>query len=148
MPEARLLGLGLPLELLWEVAQFPLYTVWHQASWGYSLFALVHCTFGDLLILLGAFELSALALGSRRWLAEAPLRFLVGAGLFIFLGAAYTVFSEIWNVQVRGNWAYTELMPLLPGLEVGATPFLQWVLIPPVLVGYLRILERAHAQSP
>ncbi len=33
-PEVRLIMLALPLELLWEVAQFPLYTVWHQNDWG------------------------------------------------------------------------------------------------------------------
>jgi hypothetical protein len=33
LPEFRLMALALPLHLLWEIAQFPLYTVWHQNEW-------------------------------------------------------------------------------------------------------------------
>ncbi|MBI3345037.1 MAG: hypothetical protein HY028_09335 [Gammaproteobacteria bacterium] len=38
IPEVRLLVLGLPLQVLWETAQLPLYTVWYQKGWGYILY--------------------------------------------------------------------------------------------------------------
>lgn len=60
IPEIQLLTLALPLELFWEVAQFPLYTVWHEGDWSYILFGLAHCTLGDLLILLVIFWVVAL----------------------------------------------------------------------------------------
>ena len=50
LPEIQLLMFGLPLQLLWEIAQFPLYTVWHEGDWGYILYGLAHCTLGDLLM--------------------------------------------------------------------------------------------------
>jgi hypothetical protein len=44
LPEVRLMILALPLHLLWEIAQFPLCTVWHQNDWSYILYGLAHCT--------------------------------------------------------------------------------------------------------
>jgi hypothetical protein len=99
-PETRLLRLALPIETLWEIVQFPLYTVWHERGWGYILYSLVHCTAGDLLILLVCYEFVALMNRTRHWYRERAL----GNGLlFTVLGAAYTVFSERYNVGVAGN---------------------------------------------
>ncbi len=135
-PEVRLLLFGLPLELLWETAQFPLYDVWHQNDWGYILYGLAHCTLGDLLILLVLYEIVALLNRNRAWYMTNKV--LVGGALFTLLGVGYTIYSEIMNVRVKGTWGYTELMPLIPVIEVGGMPFLQWVLIPPVLLWLMR----------
>lgn len=137
IPEMQLLFVGLPLQLLWEIAQFPLYTVWHEGSWSYILYGLGHCTLGDLLILLVAFELTALVARTRYWHLSAPLRY---TPLLTGLGLAYTVYSETINVRVKGTWGYTELMPVVPGIEIGGMPFLQWLLIPAVLVVLMRAL--------
>ncbi len=48
----------------------------------------------------------------------------------IRLGAAYTVFSEWINVDIRGSWSYTAAMPVLPLLQTGLTPLLQWLVVP------------------
>ena len=63
----QLLTLALPLELLWEVARFPLYTVWHESDWSYILYGLAHCTLDDLLILLVVYWVVALLNRNRRW---------------------------------------------------------------------------------
>ena len=39
------IGLG---NLVWEFAQLPLYTIWHTGSPGEILFAVLHCTGGDI----------------------------------------------------------------------------------------------------
>ncbi len=135
-PEVRLLLFALPLELLWETAQFPLYDVWHQNDWGYILYGLAHCTLGDLLILLVLYEIIALVNRNRAWYMTNKV--LTGGALFTLLGAGYTIYSEIMNVRVKGTWGYTELMPLIPVIDVGGMPFLQWVLIPPVLLWLMR----------
>ncbi|HKJ76389.1 MAG TPA: hypothetical protein VKA64_04220 [Gammaproteobacteria bacterium] len=144
VPELRLLALALPVEFLWEVAQFPLYDVWHDNGWGYILYGLVHCTLGDLLILLVTYALIAVLRG-RSWYLHFPIS---GGFAFTALGVGYTVFSELTNVRVESTWGYTELMPIIPVLEVGGTPFLQWLLIPPVLVWMMRLLSHHdHPQS-
>lgn len=136
-PEFRLVVLALPLELLWEIAHFPLYDVWHQNDWRYILYGLAHCTLGDLLILLVIYELTALLARDRHWYLAANGILSKGL-LFTLLGAVYTVFSEIMNVRIKGTWGYTEMMPIIPVVEIGATPFLQWILIPPVLIWLMR----------
>ena len=137
MPEVQLAMIGLPLSLLWEVAQFPLYTVWHQNDWGYILYGLAHCTAGDLLILLVIYELVALLNRNRRWFEG---KILFNGLLFTLAGLGYTIYSEITNVRIKGTWGYTELMPIVPVIEIGGTPFLQWLLIPPILLGLMRLL--------
>lgn len=144
LSELRLLVLGLPLELLWEIAQFPLYDVWHEHDWGYILYALAHCSAGDLLILLVAYESVALLRRDRYWFRNSPWT----SGLaFTLLGAGYTVLSELRRVRVLGSWAYTELMPVVPVIGIGGMPFLQWLLIPPVLVTLVRFVPEQEGQG-
>lgn len=144
-PEVRVLMLGLPLELLWEIAQFPLYTVWYEQSWTYILYSLLHCTFGDLLILLIAYEAVALAHRNRRWFVAHPLS---GGLAFTLLGVGYTIYSEIKNVRIEQTWGYTAHMPIVPLLGVGLAPLLQWVVIPPLLIGLLRKPSTPQINSP
>lgn len=122
---------------LWEIAQFPLYTVWHEGDWGSILSGLIHCTLGDLLILLVVYELVALLCRSRHWYVHTVL---LGGMLFTLAGTAYTVFSEILNVRTKGTWDYVSAMPMVPILGVGGTPFLQWLLIPPILLWLMRLV--------
>lgn len=135
-PEIQLLILALPLHLLWEIAQFPLYTIWHEADWGSILYALVHCTLGDLLIMLGAYWGISILNRSRYWIYSPSYLNVV---FFTLSGLVYTVYSEIVNTRIKDTWTYTELMPIVPVIEVGGMPFLQWLLIPPVLVGLINL---------
>jgi len=136
--------LGLPLSLLWEIAQFPLYTVWHQNDWGYILYGLAHCTLGDLLILLSIYELVALLNRNRYWVER---NVLFNGIIFTLGGVGYTIYSEITNVRIKGTWGYTDLMPIVPIVEIGGMPFLQWLLIPPILLGLMRLLRPVKEPS-
>jgi hypothetical protein len=137
-PEYLLLLISLPLQLLWEIAQFPLYTVWHEGDWGFILYGLVHCTLGDLMILLSVFWLVSILNRSRLWVFSPSMPNIV---LFTVLGLSYTIFSEILNTRIKGTWGYTELMPIVPVIEIGGMPFLQWLLIPPVLVWLMKVMK-------
>ena len=118
------------LNLAWEIAQLPLYTVWKEASPGYVAFAVVHCTAGDILI--GAASLAiALMLGREGGLPQWHWRRIVAVTLV--LGPAYTMFSE-WLNTVLFRWSYSEAMPTLAfdGIRFGVSPLLQWLVIPPL----------------
>lgn len=141
MPEFLLLVLSVPLQLLWEIAQFPLYTVWHEGDWSFILYGLVHCTLGDLLILLSVFWLVSLLNRSRHWIFSPSLPNIV---LFTVLGLTYTIFSEILNTRIKETWGYTELMPIVPVIEIGGMPFLQWLLIPPILIWLMQLVRPAQ----
>lgn len=136
IPELQLLMFGLPLELLWEIAQFPLFTVWQEGEWSYILYGLAHCTLGDLLVLLVTYWVVAMLNHNRSWYQS---NILPNGFLFTFLGLGYTIYSEIMNVNIKGNWDYTALMPIVPVIEIGGMPFMQWVLIPPVLLWLMRM---------
>ena len=116
------------LNLVWESAQLPLYSLWKEARPGYIVFSVVHCTLGDLAIgsvaLLFALVLTrSTALARWNWGRIAVLVTLMAAG--------YTLFSESVNVSSQ-NWQYSRLMPVVRafGLEVGLSPLAQWLVIP------------------
>ena len=141
IPEIRLLSIALPLELLWEIAQFPLFTLWYEGSWPSILFALVHCTLGDLIIMFCAYSLVSLINKSRFWYQN-KAAILLNGFLFTLFGLTYTVYSETINVSIRGTWEYTELMPMIPLLNVGSMPFLQWLIIPPLSLYFLILINK------
>lgn len=120
--------------LLWEVFQLPLFTLWQTARPGYLAFAVLHCWVGDLLITLFSLGLGVLAVG-RSW----PSRDYVPVAIVtLLLGLAYTVFSEWLNVEVRGSWGYASAMPRVPPLGTGLSPLLQWVVVPLVAFTWAR----------
>ena len=113
------------LNLLWEVLQLPLYTLWDEGPPATIAFAVVHCTLGDLLIATASLFAALVLLGGKNWPQE---RYWRVALLASAVGASYTVFSEWNNTVVTRTWAYSSLMPTLWG--IGLSPVLQWVLIP------------------
>jgi hypothetical protein len=127
------------LHLVWETAQLPLYTIWSTGTRLEILFAVIHCTGGDLLITASALTLAALIARIGSW----PFFGNRMAVTTILLGLGYTVFSEWLNTQVRQSWSYTEAMPLLPPIGTGLTPFLQWLIVPAIAFGYVRRKAKA-----
>jgi hypothetical protein len=133
------------IDLFWEAAHLPLYALWHIGTLRENLFAVVHCTAGDLLIALAALTTGLMLAGHRDWPAR---RFAAVAGFTLAVGFGYTVFSEWLNVVVRKSWAYSSLMPVISifSLNLGLSPLLQWVVVP-VLALYAsrRIGSRASS---
>lgn len=113
--------------LIWETAHIPLYTIWVEGSWSEITFAIIHCTGGDLLIAMSTLLLSLFLVGEHAWPAAR-------AGLVLCLavafGVSYTVFSEWLNIVIRAAWAYRDIMPVVPVLDAGLTPLLQWLVVP------------------
>ena len=118
------------LNLAWEVLQLPLYRIWSVASAGDILFAIVHCTLGDVLIGFASLVL-ALILAAEESLARWHWRRIVS--LMLLLGPGYTIFSE-WVNTTLVRWSYSELMPTLriAGFKLGVSALLQWLILPPL----------------
>lgn len=128
--------------LLWEIAQLPLYTLWTEAQSAYIVYAVLHCTAGDVLIGFGALltALIATRAGSlREW------RWVRVSVVAVLLGLAYTAFSEWTNTVVRVGWVYSEWMPILPVLQIGLSPVLQWLVVPTAVLTLSR--RRASSRS-
>lgn len=134
------------LNLLWEVAHARLYTLWYEAKPTYIAFSILHCTLGDVLI--GPAALFTALIAGR----EGPVarwRWFRVAVLTVLIGLAYTVFSEWMNLTVLRSWTYAESMPTvrLGALEIGLTPLLQWLVIPPVSLYLARATGRRFLQQ-
>jgi hypothetical protein len=50
------------------------------------------------------------------------------------MGITYTAFSEYVNVYVRGSWGYSDMMPIIPLVEVGVIPLIQWLVLPSIIL--------------
>jgi len=122
--------------LLWEVAHIPLYTIWVEGTWGEIVFAVVHCTGGDLLIAMSSLLLALFFFGTGAW-PQARVYPVFGAMLAI--GFGYTIVSEWLNIEVREAWAYRDIMPVIPFIDAGLTPMLQWLIVP--FVAYFGALK-------
>lgn len=133
--------LGL-LNLAWEAVHVRLYTLWDEANAAYIAFSVVHCTLGDVLIGGLALMLSLIFL---RQPAAAHWRWGKIAALTVVLGVAYTAFSEWMNLTILRSWAYAETMPTvaLGDMEIGLSPLLQWIVLPPLALSLARKVSLA-----
>lgn len=137
------LGIIAAGNLAWESAHIPLYTIWHDGTAGEIVFAIVHCTAGDVMIAGAALLGAVLVAGRRVWPHGCHGRV---AALAVAGGVLYTVFSEWLNTTVQASWAYTPLMPTLPVLGTGLSPLLQWIVIPLAAFGLVRRARPAVGQ--
>ena len=92
---------------------------------------------GDGMIMVVCYFILAVVTGSRWWVLSPRPRQLLG---FIAAGVLITVAIEHIATRSGGSWGwrYSPLMPLLPLLEAGLAPVLQWILLPPLVIWFVR----------
>lgn len=114
----------------------PLYTIWNEGTPGEITFAALHCTGGDLLIAMASLILALLIAGDG-W-PQSQTAFHRVVALTLSFGIGYTIFSEWLNIVVREAWAYSELMPIIPVIDAGLSPVLQWIAVPLTAFWWMR----------
>jgi hypothetical protein len=125
--------LAFALNLIWELAQLPLYTLADRPA-GEIAYGIVHCTLGDGLIAFCGYLLVSLLLRSPDWPTKRPW---AGIGLFSVLSVAFTAWSEWYNVYRTGSWAYAASMPTILG--IGLSPLVQWIAVPGAMLALWRL---------
>ena len=125
----RYLALLLIVNLVWEVVQIPLYTLWSEGRPDEIAWAILHCTAGDGLVGAAALGGAVVLTASWDWPARGFIRVAFVATL---LGVVATIVLEWLNVEVWRSWTYAAAMPRLPPLGTGLSPLLQWLLLPPL----------------
>jgi hypothetical protein len=141
-------ALAFVLNLTWEIAHVRLYTIWAAGDGMNVAWALLHCSLGDVVIALAMFALAGIVLQRADWPASRPW---IGGAIVVIGAATFTAWSEWYNVYRAGTWGYTASMPLIFG--IGFSPLLQWIVLPPAMVGAYRMLKPAlfgqrSSQSP
>ena len=111
----------------WEALQMPFYTLWQAGAPAAIAANVVVCTAIDTLIALGALTMAILLFRGSAWPAHGYSQIALAAGVF---GIAYTIASERVNVEILSTWAYSEHMSVVPLVDVGVTPIIQWIVIP------------------
>lgn len=134
IPEVNLCVTSFFLNFFWEVIQTYFYTM-RDAPFSTMLYGWLHCTLGDVFLTLGSFWVISIFNRNRRWFLRLNRLNLIA---FIMIGMIATVISERVSVHIYRSWSYNKLMPIIPWLKIGLTPFLQWMIIPPVVLLLLR----------
>ena len=135
LPELNVAVFAFLLNLVWEFAQVPLFGGMPLTAHWPAVQVCAQAAIGDVVLALVAFWAVAAGWRSRRWVLRATYPRMVG---FVAVGISITVVMEWTATHVLGRWSYAPSMSTVPGLEVGASPLLQWLLLPPLVVWFVR----------
>ena len=118
------------LNFAWELAQMPLYK-----NAPYDLAHIAFCalaTVADVIMVLLIYFCFALIYKKPLWVAS-----LTAFRIFLLMlvGGLGAILAELRHLSA-GNWAYDDDMPIIPIVNVGLSPFLQFMLLP-ALIYYL-----------
>jgi hypothetical protein len=136
-PEFNVAVFALLLNFPWEFLQSPLFAGMATAPHGEAVKSCTRAALGDALIALAAHSTVAAMSHNRRWLlspARWQLATFVGVGLAITVVIEWLALNDRWI----GGWRYAETMPVVPGLGIGLSPLLQWVVLPLLTVWFVR----------
>jgi len=141
-PELDLLILSFPMHFTWEFLQAPLYRNMQDATHMDGIRICLQATLGDMVIALIAFWVASFLAGTRQWAAQ-PNRLAIAA--WLSAGLAITVVLEFFSTEVAGRWVYDVSMLRLPVIGTGIAPLLQWIVVPMLVLWYLRRLSARTA---
>ncbi len=137
LPEFNVAVFALMLNYPWEFSQVPLFAGMADAPHWTAIQRCALATLGDIVIMLIAYWFVAVIARSRHWIA-AP----TAAHLTMFVAVGVTITVVIEQLALRGlwfeGWGYSSLMPVVPGLGVGLSPLLQWLVLPPLAAWFVR----------
>lgn len=112
------------LNLIWEVAQGPLYEGF-EYDWQHVSFCAL-ASIADMLMVLILLFGFGLIYRNVFWITYlSPKRIL----FLVMVGTVGAVIAEMWHTS-QSDWAYAEAMPMMPGVGVGLSPILQFAVLP------------------
>jgi cation transport ATPase len=118
-------GVAFFLNLIWELAQGFLYVSFKLDLKHISFCALASIT--DMLTtLILLFGFALIYKNNVFWIQRMSALKVM---LLMVLGGSSTILIEMWHIE-GGDWVYAEKMAMLPLLDVGVSPVLQFMLLP------------------
>ena len=128
------------LHFSWEILQAPLFARMPVMSHWQATLVCLKSTFGDIGIAPAAFSAGGLLDRNVAWFLQPSAGALVA---YMAVGVLFTTVFAWHAVYWANRLAYSNLMPVVPLLGIGASPLLQWLVIPPVAPHLLRRHFRA-----
>jgi hypothetical protein len=141
-PEFNVVVFSFLLNFVWEIWQMPFFRGMAEQSHWLGVKGCTQATFGDAGIALAAFWITALIAGTRGWIMQSSRSRIA---IFIGVGLVATITLEALATGVLERWAYSDAMPRLPILGTGLTPVVQWLVIPPLVLWFVRRQTGARA---
>jgi hypothetical protein len=134
-PEAQIAIFSFLLNYPWEMLQAPLFKGMGEGAHWEQVKVCTLAALADALISLLSFWMAAAVAKGRLWLLKpkpTPWFAYMGSGLGI------TIIGERLAIGPLERWQYSASMPIVPGLEVGISPLLQWLILPPLVLWFAR----------
>ncbi|GAP99469.1 hypothetical protein [Leptolyngbya sp. NIES-2104] len=135
LPEWNIGIFSFLLNFVWEIQQMPFYQIPAEFSHSEMINNCTLATVGDIGISVAAFWAVAAIAKSRQWFHQ-PSRWQISG--FILVGVVITLIFEALATGVLNKWQYSTLMPTLPFLGTGLLPLLQWALLPPIVIWFVK----------
>lgn len=120
-------ALAFLFNLIWELIQIPLYK---NAS--YSLEHIAFCalaSIADAILVMLLFFGSAVIFKNLFWIRDKKWQQII---IVILIGGLGAVLGEMRHLSI-GSWAYADAMPIIPIINVGLSPILQFMILPIVV---------------
>ncbi len=134
-PEFNVAVFSFLLNFVWEYIQAPTYAGMVEMNHWDGIKLCTSATFGDVGFALTAFWVTSLVARSRQWIFQPKAWQLL---MFLGIGIGLTVGFEFYYTTISLRWTYSELMPLVPPFGTGLSPLLQWIVIPLLLLWFVR----------
>jgi hypothetical protein len=134
-PEGNIAFFGFLLNHPWEFLQVPLFEGMQDAPHWEAILICTQAALGDAVILVAAYAAVSIAARSRQWILAPTWR---DVAAFVAFGLAATILLEWINTGPLDRWSYSPAMPVIPILDVGLSPLVQWMLLPPALLWIVR----------
>ncbi len=135
MPEINVVIFSFLLNFVWEIWQAPFFVGMSDAPHWEAVKSCTRASAGDVVIMLVAFWGVAVVNRSRAWALDFRQRDLVA---FTSIGFVITVLMEWLATGPLSRWTYADTMPVVPLLGIGLLPALQWLLLPPLVLWFMR----------
>ena len=119
-----ILGLAFLLNFLWEMVQMPLFKNM-PFNWETTLFCALASIADCIMVLLLYFGFGLMYKNSLWFRRPGFLQVL----LLVITGGLGAVLAEKQHL-LAGDWAYNSYMPLVPIVDVGLSPILQFMVLP------------------
>lgn len=135
--------IALLLHLVWEFAQCSVF--YRHGSYDASWRGMLRAGLGDVLLTWGVY--GVVAASSRRWLWAARPWSRRQLLVYATSALALAIMVEA-RALAASSWAYTDSMPLIPGLNVGLLPVVQLLLLFPLTLVVVGRLSGGHRADP
>lgn len=108
----------------WEILQIPLFKG-GVYEWHHILFCVLASVADVIMVLLIYFGF-ALIYKNALWVKNINTNRII---VLLVTGGVGAVFAEVWQLSI-GTWSYASAMPLIPVVNVGLSPVLQFLILP------------------